>query len=207
MNSPLELFLGWVAMAQLAILISWYIYIVFKERDQWTLCNYLLNFQKLTTMQVLLNIFLFAVLAFLFLAGSQTAQDLWRDWRRDNPGRFLSVIFLTIIAALGSPAQAQEQAQDFELKTPIYIELSGKDSIFRDSATVAIRDGRFYIRRGCCDTLSRKIYKTIGSRHYLSCGDHLKVDRHAITGKARNVHYLERSNYWFYSKYIKTTEN
>ena len=56
---------------------------------------------------MLLNLFLFAVLAFLLLAGSQIARDLWQDWKRDNPSRFLSVIFLIIIAALGSPAQAQ----------------------------------------------------------------------------------------------------
>ena len=85
---------------------------------------------------MLLNLFLFAVIIFLvYWQALKLAATFANDCRRNNGNRFLSVTSLTIIAAVGATAA---RAQDAQLKTSIYIEIASADSVFRDSAKVAI---------------------------------------------------------------------
>jgi hypothetical protein len=148
---------------------------------------------------MLLNLFLFAVIIFLVLAGAQTFRDILKDCRRGNGNRFLSVTSLTIIAAVGQVA-----AQDAQLETSIYIEIAAVDSVFRDSAKVAIAGDTFQLIKGL-DTLSRKIYKAdaFGHIYKLSCGDYVKVERDVITGEAWGVYYRDKNNHWFFCEKIK----
>ena len=98
--------------------------------------------------------------------------------------------------------------EHFEFISPIYIETSDNDTIFRDTAKVFVNEKEFYLIRGN-DTLSRRIchFQYNFMELHLSCGDWIRP-RRDYNGNVYALRYKEGDkSYYFSTKWMQRNLN